>query len=114
MNFLNEELQESFLKKAANKNLKQSFIALGLLILSAVIFFIAVDSFYPGHSDILSQLLIILFYGLMFLAVIVAIMTLVSSFKTIRKSKDNKNYIAIGIAILVLLAGIYEIFQRII
>lgn len=112
MNLLDEEIQENNSKKTAKRNLRNSLLALGLLIASGIAFLIGVDSFYPGHSDNLSQILIILFYGLMLFAAIVAILSLVYSFKATKKSKDNKNYIAIGINILVLLALLNEILQR--
>lgn len=107
MDLLDEEPQENFLKKAAKKNLRNSLIALVLLILSIVTFLIGADSV---NNNLLSETLVVLFYGLMFIAVALAIITLISSFKAIRKSnKENKNYIAIGIAILILLAVINEV-----
>ena len=112
MTMIDKELQDITAKKNSKKNLKRSLLSLGLLILSALTFLIGIDSFYLGHSDAVSWTLIILFYGLMALSAILAVLTLANSFSTINTTKDNKNYIAIGISILVLLAIANEILQR--
>jgi len=111
MTIVDKELQEIAGKKNS-KNLRNSLLSLGLLISSGLSYFLGVDSFYPGHSDVVSWTLIILFYGLMLLSAIVAILTLVNSFNAIKTSKNSKTYVAIGVSIFVLLAIAYEILQR--
>jgi CDP-diglyceride synthetase len=112
MTIVDKELHEITAKKNSKKNLRTSLLSLGLLILSGLSFFFGVDSFYPRHSELLSRTLIILFYGLMLLSAIVAILTLINSFSAIKTSKDSKTYVAIGISIFVLVAIAYEILQR--
>ena len=107
-----KEFQEITAKMTSKKNFRKSLISLGLLILSGPIFFFSFDSFYPGHSSVVSWALIILFYVLISLAAILAILTLVNSFITLKTTKDSKNYIAIGISILVLFAVAKEILQQ--
>ena len=110
---LEEEFQEDFLrKKLANKNLRNAFIALGLLILSGVAFLIGSDSFYLDDSDVLIHALIISFYGLALLSFILTVMTLINSLNAVRKMKDSKNYVAIAITVLILIALGNEILQR--
>jgi len=105
-------VQEIEDKKNSNKNLKMSIISVGLLIVASITFFLGIDSFYPGHSQIITLTLIVLFYLLMVVAAIVATLTLKKSLDTLKTSKNSKNYIAIGISILVLLIIDYEILQR--
>jgi len=112
MTMIDKEFQDITAKMTSKKNLRKSLISLGLFILSGPIFFFAADSFYLGHSDIVSWTLIILFYGLMLLSAILAVLTVVNSFITLKTTKDSKNYIAIGISILVLLAVAKEILQQ--
>ena len=112
MTMTDKEFQDITAKMNSKKNLRKSLISLGLLILSGSIFFFAADSFYVGHSHIVSWALIILFYGLMLLSGILAVLTVVNSFNTLKSTKDSKNYVAIGISILVLLAVANEIFKR--
>jgi len=112
MTMIDKDLQDNTAKKNSKKNLKNSLLSLGFFIFSGLIFFIGTDSFYPGHRDGVSWALIILFYGLLLLSAIFAVLTLANSFSTIRATKDSKNYVAIGICILVLLAIANEIFKR--
>ena len=112
MTMTDKEFQGITAKMTLKRNLRKSLISLGLFILSGSIFFFAADSFFLGHSKIVSWTLIILFYGLMLLSAILAVLTIVNSFSTLKTTKDSKNYIAIGISILVLLVVANEILQR--
>ena len=112
MTMTEKEFRDITAKMTSKKNLRRSLISLGLLILSGSISFFAADSFYLGHSDIVTWTLIILFYGLLLLSAILAVLTIINSISTIKTTKDSKNYIAIGISILVLLAVANDIRQR--
>jgi Kef-type K+ transport system membrane component KefB len=98
--------------KSPKRLLRNSLLAMGLLVLSALTFIIGYDSLYSMHSKIVSRTLFVLFYALMILAAIVAVLTLKNCFEVIKTSKDSRNYIAIVICILVLLAIIGDILQR--
>jgi hypothetical protein len=111
MTIFDNEIREAIEKKNAIKNLKYSLLALGLLILSALTAFIAADMFYPGHNILIHWILIFLIIFLAGLAAIIAVLALKKSFTTIKTSHDSKNYFAIGISILVLLAIVSQIIE---
>ena len=109
---LEKELQEINNRDNAVKNLKYSLLSLGFLILSAIVFFITVDSFHPGRNKAMGWILVILFYGLTILAAVVATVAFKNSFNAIKTYKNNKNYIALAISIVVLLAMLNQMYQR--
>lgn len=107
-----EELLEIENKKKATLNLKWAFAGLLFLTLSGIIFLIAMNSFNVGHSNLFSWFLVISHYLLMIVAAIVAMIALKKSLNAVKTFKSNKNYVAIGICILVLAAVGNELLQR--
>ena len=109
---LEEELTEIANKNEAAKNLKISLLSFGLIILSEVIFVITVNSFGRGHDKIFMWSLVIIFYALKVGAAIAAIIAFKNSYMALKSYKNNKNYFAIGISILVLLIFIKQVYGR--
>jgi len=94
------------------RNLKQSLIALGLLILSGVVGFLSMDMFSPNSSQALVFMMAGLGFFLMILAVVYAVITLTRTLKDLNENKSQKNQGAVAICILVLALVVYELFSR--
>jgi len=73
---------------------------------------VAMNSFSVGHSNLLSWFLVISHYFFMIVAAIVAIIAFKRSLAAVKTFKSNKNYVAIGICVLVLAAVGNEILER--
>lgn len=110
---MNEQVFQPNRQTMSNKNLKRSFLSVGLLILSSVIYLLGMDSLYPGLDNTVSWTLIILFYALMAVAALLAVMTFINALSTIKTRKDKRDYIALGISALVLLAIANELLNRV-
>jgi len=109
---LEEELQELNEKNRSIRNLKTSLFSLGLLILSGFIFYIFIDSIHPGLNVIFLWSLLVLFYGSMILAGVVAIVALRRTITSLKTYACSRNYFALIISILVLLDICNEIYRR--
>jgi hypothetical protein len=107
-----DELREITDKADAIKNLKTALLSLGTLILAGSVSYMAMDSFYIGHSNMLTWLFIISSYGFMVLAVAIAVIALRGALTAVRTSRLNRNYFAMAISILVLLAVAVELLKR--
>jgi hypothetical protein len=109
---LDQERNKIVDSQQSRANLKQSLFSVGLIILADISFFMALDSFGPGQDKMAPTILIFIFYGLMTGAAILAILTIKNCATVAKTSKENKNYIALGICIVVLLGIAAEIFNR--
>jgi heme A synthase len=94
------------------RNLKQSLIALGLLILSGVVGFLSMDLFTPDTNQAIVFMMAGLGFFLMILAVVYAVITLTRAIKDLNENKSSKNQGAVAICILVLALVTYELFSR--
>lgn len=112
MDLLTDEAQELLNKKNSKKNLIISLVSVGLLILSALAYMLALDSFSVKNDRTYIQVLILLFYGLMVLAGIVALVSFKRSLSAMQKSKEKGNYIALVISIFVVMLVANEILKR--
>ena len=109
---LDQERNEILDSRQSRVNLRQSLFSLGLLILADISFFLALDSFGPGQNKMTPIVLTFTFYGLMTISAILASVTIKNCATVAKKSKNNRNYIALGICVLVLLSIAAEIFNR--
>jgi len=97
------------------RNLKDAVIALAILIASGMVGFMAQDMFQPGQStETFMYLLIGLSFFLLVFSVILAVISLVKVQRDLRTDKDNKNYAALIINLLVLGLVVYEVASRLI
>lgn len=94
------------------RNLKQSFISLGLLILSGIVGFLSMDMFKPDSSQAIVFIMAGLGFFLMILAVVYAVITLTRTLKDLKENKSSKNQGAVAVCILVLALVAYEVFSR--
>lgn len=94
------------------RNLRDSFIALGLLIASAIVGFIGQDLFMPSGNSVMIWMLIGLALFLMVMSVIYAIITLTRTLKEVKENKSGKSQAAIIVSIVVLVLVAYEILSR--
>jgi Kef-type K+ transport system membrane component KefB len=112
MDLLTDEAQELLNKKNAKRNLVISLVSLGILILSALVYMLVLDSFSVDSNRTTIQILILLFYGLMILAGILALISFKRSLSAMQKSNEKGNHIALVISILVVMAVANEILKR--
>jgi len=96
------------------KNLKDAVIALAILIASGMVGYIAQDMFQPGRSETFMYMLIGLAFFLVVFSVILAVISIGKVQRDLKTDKDNKNYAALVINLLVLALVIYEVASRLI
>jgi len=113
MDILNDEDKlHRFLAKQAAKNLRNAILAISLWFLSAILAFMVADVIAVGLNRTIGWGLIILYLGMVVSAGLLALYALVGSINANRLVKNRKNYIAMGLSILVLLAVAWEIVSR--
>jgi heme A synthase len=100
--------------KPEDKNLRQALLALGLLIASGVVGFLATDMVSPSSSQAMVFVMAGLGVFLMIMAVIYAVITLTRTTKEMKENKSGKNQGAVIISIIVLGLIAYELFSRLI
>jgi hypothetical protein len=112
MTILDKDVEEIPVKRSSGKNLINSLLALGLIMIAQIIYYIIITSVGIASNFILIWLLAVLFYVLPVIAGILAVLTLKRCLQVNKTQRDTKNYVAMGISSVVLLGIANEIWHR--
>ena len=101
---LEEEIKKIAGQRRPAKNLKNALLALGYVILAGIVFYVTMDSFGPGGHAGLTQVLMGLHIVLTVVAASYAFFACWNSVVNLRTNKDGRNYAALVIGGIVLIA----------
>jgi hypothetical protein len=105
---LEEELQDVADKALPKKNLRISLMSLCILLLSGFAYFQALDSFSPRRGTFIPLLWALFHYLFEAIAFAFAVLSLRGSLRSLRTTKDARNYIALAFSILIALIVLYD------
>lgn len=106
---LEEEIKKIAGQRRPAKNLKNALLALGYMILAGIALYLVMDSFGPGDHVWLIRVLMGAHIVLTIVAASYAFFACWKSVVSLRTNKDTRNYIALVIGGIVLIAIVKQL-----